>query len=441
MVAFGVVHAEIIPVALIVLPFYVTSPVFFHGMIYSGWKRRIMDQQNFAIRWGFLIDPFERRCWFWNSIISLRKFSFVLSAVFLQNSPYLQLFVPIFVVLLNLIANCHYRPYRAARHNILENVLMIGLLFFLISGMMSARDIVLYHDSSGKEMTGPYDVAIILSIFTVQMLTMICCATCMYYDVLEAQMAFPKLIIWIVRLVYFPLHISFAMVSMLVKLGYYGGTRLFSLNGPMMSIPDSKIARAAQFQSATAYNRAVQGDPPVVTGGRMADILWEAVMKLRSRREPSVLQKIDDESNHHQHEGTNSWLKDKFAIQKQVFLLERGLHIERTFDKRSANILRMERMLSVSLDSAIDYYKRERDHFFDLLYDAETENLLLSKDYEEAAEKVALQEDVLSEITAATNFSQVKLDAEKRRIGMPEEWKSRFLEEQVHIELFVWEIL
>ena len=434
--AFGTLHAELLPVAFLAFPFYVASPFIFHIAIFYGWKQRIMDQQGFAMRWGFLLDPFERKYWYWNMVISLRKFAFILAVVFLQKNTFFQLFLPIVVVILNIIANNYHRPYRVERHNQLETILLVGLLFMMIVGMIPANDIVLYHDTAGQELSGPYDIGVIICIFTAQFCTLVVSVICMYFDVLEAQVSLPKPIVWINYLVSLPLQLSYQIL----KYCYYFGRNLFTLKlHQSLEQPDKereKSSKPSQFQSATAFNREVQGDPPMVTGGRLADILWDVVLKLRLRKEPTVLQNFDDEGELVRPDDNSSWLRDKFAIQKRIYILERTVQIERTFDKRSANILRLERTLSVALDAAIEYHQRERDHFHDLLYDAETELQLLSEDYTEAAKKLEIQEDTLSEIVEEANFAQVKLDTEIRRVGMPEEWKRLFTEEQV-IQSFI----
>jgi len=426
--AFSKMHAEILPVALLVLPFYVGSPVISNVFISYGWKKRIMDEQSFAMRWGFLLDPFERRYWFWNIIVSLRKLSFIISVVFLQGSKFLQVFFPLIVVLLNVIANCKYRPYRIERHNILENILLIGVVFMMIAGLMTPGDIVLYHDTNGRKKQGPYDIPIILCIMSVQFLTLIAILICIHSDILEAQIFLPRFILWPYRLFTFPLHLCF----LALKNGIYAFGLVFAYNKRTVkeTSSDKPKVKHSQFQSATAFNRAVQGDPPVVTGARLADILWDTVMKMKKKQEPSVLQSFEDHGNLVRPDDNASWLRDKFAIQKRIFILERKLQVDCTFDKRSTNILRVERMLSTALDAAIEYHQRERDHFFDLLYDAETEQQLLTKDFIEAHEKLVKEEEILSKITVETNFSRVKLDAEIRRIGMPEEWRRRFLEQQ-----------
>ena len=439
--AFSTTHEEILPVALLVLPFYVGSPVISNVFISYGWKKRIMDEQSFAMRWGFLLDPFERRYWFWNIIVSLRKLSFIISVVFLQGSKYLQILFPLLVVLLNVIANCKYRPYRVERHNILENILLAGVVFMMIAGLMTPGDIVLYHDTNGREKQGPYDVPIILCIMSVQLLTLIAIIMCIRSDVLDAQIFLPRFILWPYRLITLPLRLCFLALKYVIYA--FGVTLAYNKRTAKNSSSEKPKVKLSQFQSATAFNRAVQGDPPVVTGARLADILWESVMKMRKKQEPSVLQIFEDHGNLVRPDDDASWLRDKFAIQKRIFVLERKLQVDCTFDKRSTNILRVERMLSTALDAAIEYHQRERDHFLDLLYDAETEHQLLNKDYIEAHEKLVKEEETLSKITVETNFSRVKLDTETRRIGMPEDWRRRFLEQQVEVivcRLLVWDL-
>jgi hypothetical protein len=431
LVAFGKIHTEILPVALLVIPFYVGNPLISNAFIFYGWKKRIMDDQSFAMRWGFLLDPFERRYWYWNFIVSLRKLSFIISVVFLQGSKFLQVFFPLIVVLLNVMANCKYRPYRVERHNILENILLVGLVVIMIAGLMTPGDIVLYHDTDGREKQGPYDIPIILCIMSVQFLTLTAILACIYSDVLEAQIYLPRFIVWWYPWFTLPLHLCF----LVLKFGIHAVRAVFSQDKTTANEHniDKPTAKPSQFQSATAFNRAVQGDPPVVTGARLADILWDTVMKMRTKQEPSVLQDFEDHDNLVRADDDASWLRDKFATQKRIFILERKLQVDCTFDKRSTNILRVERMISTALDAAIGYHQRERDHFFDLLYDAETEHQLLNKDYVEVHEKLTKEEEKLSKITAETNFSRVKLDTEIRRIGMPEEWKHLFLEQQVEL--------
>ena len=310
----------------------------------------------------------------------------------------------------------------------------MGLFCLLLVGLVNPNDIVVYHDTNGRDLAGPYDSAINLSVLVILGLTMLASCACAYKDVQEAQIAAPRWVQLVKRLVYSLVWIVWAILRLI----YYLLVGLLSVPvrrrrpdpGAADGPPSPAPKKASAFQSSVAFNREHQGDPPVVTGSRLADILWDAVFRRRNQR-PTVSHRFDDDEVLVRPDDGQSWLRDKFAIQRRVFLLERQLQTEATLDPRSAMILRLERQLSVAIDAAVEYYERERDDWFDQLYDSEAENELLLADLKVASDKLAQERDVLLDVSDAVDFSRVKLEVEIRRIGQPEEWKRRFLDEQV----------
>ncbi len=52
---------QVFPIALIVMPIYLALPAVYYFFIYVGWRRKVMDDHSFSMRWGYLLDPYERK--------------------------------------------------------------------------------------------------------------------------------------------------------------------------------------------------------------------------------------------------------------------------------------------------------------------------------------------------------------------------------------------
>jgi hypothetical protein len=78
----------------------------------------------------------------------------------------------------------------------------------------------------------------------------------------------------------------------------------------------------------------------VASGRPYADIMWEAVSKLRAKVKGNVLPEFEDSDDElvHPDDGAK-WLRDRFAIQKRVFILEKRLENEAFFDAKSGGCL------------------------------------------------------------------------------------------------------
>jgi hypothetical protein len=81
-----------------------------------------------------------------------RKFVFVLSRVFLRNYVYMQAFIPALAALMNLVVNlysCHSDdvshvcrlPYKEQRHNIIETIILAGLMTLSLLGLLNPTDL------------------------------------------------------------------------------------------------------------------------------------------------------------------------------------------------------------------------------------------------------------------------------------------------------------
>jgi hypothetical protein len=193
-----------------------------------------------------------------------------------------------------------------------------------------------------------------------------------------------------------------------------------------------KKKQQSKYVNPQALNRG-SGDPPVVTGDRYADILLEKVFGLyRTKAKLKLVNTLQDDYDEvvRPDDGAK-WLRDKFSIRKRIFLIERRLQREALYDPKNTTILRMERQLTVAIDAALAQLKRERDAYFDQLYDSQTEYEAICADRDVAQAKLDKQHNSLVETEDSANFARARLDATIRRTGQPEDWKKRFLEAQV----------
>ena len=440
-------HGPVFPFALMVLPVTVGGPVVNFFMLYTGYKFRILDDTSFSMRWGYLLDPFERKYWYWSLIIATRKFVFVFAQTFLRNRLYVQKFFPALVICINVILNYSLRPYRVERHNVYENILLVCLLFLLLLGLISPLDITVYHDAVGKNLPGPYDNIIVFGVLLIGGVALLVSLVVIYADILDAQLRTPRLIKVIYLLTLGPVEMVLRIVHNILELLF--GTLWWVLGKigirKKEKEPDSedtptssarlrlkKKKQQSKYMNPQALNRG-SGDPPHVTGDRYADILWEKVFGVyRSKKKVKLLNTLEDDYDElvRPDDGAK-WLRDKFSIRKRIFLIERRLQREALYDPKNTTILRMERQLTVAIDAALAQLKRERDTYFDQLYDSQTEYEAICADRDVAQNKLDEQQKSLIETEDAANFARARLDATFRRTGQPEDWKKRFLEAQV----------
>jgi hypothetical protein len=439
-------HGPVMPFALMILPVTVCGPAINIFMLYSGYKFRILDDTSFSMRWGYLLDPFERKYWFWSFIIATRKFVFVFAQTFLRNSLYMQKFLPASVICINVVLNYSLRPYRVERHNVYENILLVCLLFLLLLGLITPLDVTVYHDERGKNLPGPYDGMIIFGVLLIMGVAFLVSLVVIYADILDAQLRTPKLIKMIyllslgpvemvLRILFNFLELFFATLWWLLgKIGFRKKNQPDSEDTPTSSerLRAKKKKQQSKYVNPQALNRG-SGDPPVVTGDRYADILLEKVFGLyRTKGKLKLINTLEDDYDElvRPDDGAK-WLRDKFAIRKRIFLIERRLQREALYDPKNTTILRMERQLTVAIDAALAQLKRERDAYFDQLYDSQTEYEAICADRDVAQAKLDKQHNSLVETEDSANFARARLDATIRRTGQPEDWKKRFLEAQV----------
>uniref|UniRef100_A0A6U6B6P3 Uncharacterized protein n=1 Tax=Guillardia theta TaxID=55529 RepID=A0A6U6B6P3_GUITH len=420
---FDTQHTAVFSLALIVLPITVFGPVINFVLLYIGHRLRMLDDPSFRIRFGFLLDPFERRFWYWNLVVSLRKMIFVLSLVFLQHNLFLQKFFPLLAVCINFILNIVFRPYNLERNNLLENFLLLILMLLLLLGMISPIDIALYHDTNGRNDPGPYETKIILVTIAAQFLVQVVSIRCIISEVVEAQLRMP---LWARA----PLMIILAALSSLK--GLVSMTKIMSayILKPTSDPEEVKDSKPAKLH----YKASDEGQ--VITGDHYADIWWQKLFKMRKTKDALSNDAFRVKKLKEVH-----WLQNRFTIRKRAFHLERRMEQIYQIDSKSMQILRLERELSEALDAAIAYARREEGEYADQMYDLETEHEILCKDYEEAKRKYDEEAERLSEIEDETNFYQAQLDANIRKVGQSEEWKGKFLSEKAKRERLEQEIV
>lgn len=447
---FDINHGPVFPFALMALPVTVCGPAINFFMLYTGYRLRALDDTSFSMRWGYLLDPFERKYWYWSLIIAVRKFVFVFSQTFLRNSLYSQKFYPAVAILANIILNYSLRPYRVERHNVYENILLVCLLFILLLGMISPLDVAVYHDAKGRNNPGPYDDMIVLGVLVIMAIALFISFVVMYADIIDAQLRTPKLVKALYLLTLGPIEMVLRIVHNILELIF--GTLWWLLGKIGMrkqEQPDSedtptssarmramlkKKKQKSRYINPQAMNRGA-GDPPFVTGDRYADIMWEKVFGMyKTKKKIKVLNSMDDDYDElvRPDDGAR-WLRDKFSIRKRIFVIEKRLQCEALYDPKSTTILRMERQLTVAIDAAVSQLKRERDSYFDQLYDSQTEYEAICIDRDVAQGKLDKQDQALIVTEDASNFAQARLDATIRRTGQPEDWKKKFLEVQVGV--------
>jgi len=443
-------HGPVFLFSLLLFPITVCGPAINWFMLYGGYRFRSLDDTSFSMRWGYLLDPFERKYWYWSLVVALRKFLFVFSLTFLRNELYLQKFIPALAILVNIILNYFVRPYRVERHNLYENILLVCLLFILLLGLITPLDVTVYHNNRGKNLEGPYDWVITVGVLIIQCIAFLVSLVCIYADIIDAQLRTPKLIKVLYLLTLGPVEMVLRILRNIVELIlatlYWAVVKIGIVkkdqdNDSQHTPTSSARLRAflvkkkktrTRYVNPQAMNRG-SGDPPLVTGNRYADILWEKVFgQYKTKRKVKVQNSLNDDYEElvRPDDGAK-WLRDKFAIRKRIFVIERRLQREAQYDPKSTVILRMERQLTVALDACMAQLKRERDAYFDQVYDSQTEYEAICIDRDVAQGKLDIQEQQLLEVKDADMFAQARLDATIRRIGQPEDWKKRFLEAQV----------
>ena len=449
-------HGPVFLLSLLLFPITVCGPVINWFMLYGGYRFRSLDDTSFSMRWGYLLDPFERKYWYWSLVVALRKFLFVFSLTFLRNEMYLQKFIPALAILVNIILNYFLRPYRVERHNVYENILLVCLLFILLLGLITPLDVTVYHNNRGENLEGPYDWVITVGVLIIQCIAFLVSLVCIHADIIDAQLRTPKLIKVIYLLTLGPVEIVLRILQnifeLIIATLYWAVVKIGIVKKDQDNDSQHTPTSSARFRAflvkkkktktryvnPQALNRG-SGDPPLVTGNRYADILWEKVFgQHKTKKKMKVQNSLDDDYYELvRPDDAAKWLRDKFAIRKRIFVIERRLHREAQYDPKSTVILRMERQLTVALDACMAQLKRERDAYFDQVYDSQTEYEAICIDRDVAQGKLDIQEQQLLEVKDADMFAQARLDATIRRIGQPEDWKKRFLEAQVWFELCV----
>jgi hypothetical protein len=331
-----------------------------------------------------------------------------------------------------------------------ENILLVCLLFILLLGLITPLDVTVYHDNKGKNLEGPYDWVITLGVLIIQCIAFLVSLVCIHADIIDAQLRTPKLIKVLYLLTLGPVEIVLRILQnifeLIISTLYWAVVKIGIVKKDQDNDSQHTPTSSARFRAFLAKTKKTKtryvnpqalnrgsGDPPLVTGNRYADILWEKVFgQHKTKRKMKVLNSLDDDYEElvRPDDGAK-WLRDKFAIRKRIFLIERRLQREAQYDPKSTVILRMERQLTVALDACIAQLKRERDAYFDQVYDSQTEYEAICIDRDVAQGKLDIQEQQLLEVKDADMFAQARLDATIRRIGQPEDWKKRFLEAQV----------
>ena len=432
-------HAPVFALSLMVLPVTVCGPALNFIYLWGGYKSRALDDISFSMRWGYLLDPFERKYWYWSLVIAMRKFVLVYSQTFLRNFTYLQKFCPAICILANIVLNYQIRPYRVERHNVYENIMLLCLLFILLLGLITPVDITVYHDARGRNFPGPYDQAITNGVLFIQLFAFMASLVCAYADIIDAQLRTPKLVQALYMLTLGPIQMVLQIVRNVLEL-FFGtiwwilgkvGIRKRKAQTPDGAPKGAPKKKKQKYINPSALNRG-SGDPPTVTGDRYSDILWEKVFKqFKTKKAQKILNTFEDEYDElvRPDDGA-TWLRDKFAIRKRIFVIERRLQREAQYDPKSTRILRMERQLTVAIDAAMTQMKRERDAYFDQLYDSQSEYEAICCDRDVAQLKLDNQQAALTLSQDDANLAKARLDATVRRTGQPEHWKKLFLEEQ-----------
>jgi len=294
-------------------------------------------------------------------------------------------------------------------------------------------------------MPGPYDTIIDIGILTIQSIAFLISLVVIYADILDAQLKTPKLVKLLYLLTLGPIEMVLRIIHNILELIFRTLRWLWDKIGikkkekepetPTSSASNrlKKKKKQSRYINPQALNRG-SGDPPMVTGNRYADILWEKVNgQFKAKKKVKVLNALDDDYDEivRPDDGAR-WLRDKFSIRKRIFVLERRLQREALYDPKNTTILRMERQLTVALDAAGAQLKRERDTYFDQLYDAQTEYEAICIDRDVAQDKLDMRSAKLLETVDAAMYAQARLDVTIRRTGQPEDWKKRFLEEQAN---------
>jgi len=193
---------------------------------------------------------------------------------------------------------------------------------------------------------------------------------------------------------------------------------------------ESSVETTTQkFINPAALNRQ-SGDPADITGMRYADIFWDYLFAKKEKEGNKAIEAMEQDSELIHPDDGAKWLRDKLAIRKRIFILEKRMQQDAVYDPKSVLLLRSERDLSVALDAAIAQLKRERDQVFDQLYDAQSEFEAIAADRKVAERHLQKQTDIYDKVMDKTKFAKAKLDATIRRTGQPEEWKTKFLEEE-----------
>eukprot|EP00949_MAST-11_sp_MAST-11-sp1_P001263 g1263.t1 len=84
-----------------------------------------------AYRFSILLQGYHDRCWYWESVVMLRKATLILIAAYFGNfGPELQFFFASFTLVLAMIAQIYVKPFR---EDILNQVEAVGLMTMFVS--------------------------------------------------------------------------------------------------------------------------------------------------------------------------------------------------------------------------------------------------------------------------------------------------------------------
>merc|ERR1711998_625651 len=93
--------------------------------------RETETPDNTAYRFSILLQGYHDRCWYWESIVMLRKATLILIAAFFGNfGPELQFFFASFTLVLAMVAKIYVKPYK---EDILNKVETAGLMTMFVS--------------------------------------------------------------------------------------------------------------------------------------------------------------------------------------------------------------------------------------------------------------------------------------------------------------------
>eukprot|EP00164_Ancoracysta_twista_P002564 GFYU01003417.1.p1 GENE.GFYU01003417.1~~GFYU01003417.1.p1 ORF type:complete len:1305 (-),score=175.36 GFYU01003417.1:1299-5213(-) len=127
------------PQAIIAVMVYAFGiPLGFCYLLFSN--RKILGDDTTYYRLGFLTEKYERKYYYWEIMIVVRKFGLVATGLFFTDTPFFQACIGLLVIFMSVCADLYTRPYIDDVHDQLDIALLLNNFVVLVLGLAFVAD-------------------------------------------------------------------------------------------------------------------------------------------------------------------------------------------------------------------------------------------------------------------------------------------------------------